>query len=148
MRHALAVLLASLFVASANAGPKEDAFGVVERFKKAYDASDPVAITKLFAPGAIFLGTLMQKPSHDAGDIIKYFQSSAAANLPKKVEIENYETPQLSDTAFLFSGQNIFFHTRDGKFVETPARFSILVSKTSEGWLISHFHSSRRPPVP
>jgi hypothetical protein len=148
MTRVVALLMALFFVAPANAGPKEDAFAVVEQFKKGYDASDPPGIVKLFAPGAVFLGTLMQGPTRDPGVILKYFQASAAANLPKRVEIENYEALQLSETAVLFSGQNVFFQTRDGKSVETPARFTFLITKGPQGWLISHFHSSRRPPAP
>jgi hypothetical protein len=147
MKHVIAVLVGLFFVAPAYAGPQEEAFAVVGQFKKAYDASDPPGIAKLFAPGAVFLGTQMQGPTRDPGVILKYFQASAAANLPKKVEIENYEALQLSETSVLFSGQNVFFQTRDGKSVETPARFTLLITNGPQGWLISHFHSSRRPPA-
>jgi uncharacterized protein (TIGR02246 family) len=145
MRSAIAFLLLLAATLSATAGPKEEAFAVIEQFKKVYDASDPPAIVTLFAPDAVFLGTLMQGPTRDRQAILKYFQASAAANLPKKVEIENYESLQLSDTAVLFSGQNVFFQTRDGKSVQTPARFSFLITKSPQGWAIGHFHSSRRP---
>jgi uncharacterized protein (TIGR02246 family) len=131
--------------ASANAGPKEEAFSVIEQFQKAYDVPDPPAIVKLFAPDSIFLGTTMQKPTRDKEVILKYFQASASANLPKHVEIENYEVLQLSETAVLFTGQNVFFQTRDGRSVPTPARFTLLITKGPQGWSISHFHSSRRP---
>ncbi len=99
-------------LAPANAGPTEDAFVVIEQFKKAYDASDPPAIVKLFAPDALFLGTTMQRPTRDKEGILKYFQASASANLRKKVEIENYEVLQLSETAVLFTGQDTFSQTR------------------------------------
>jgi ketosteroid isomerase-like protein len=56
---------ARLHARARNAGPTEDAFVVIEQFKKAYDASDPPAIVKLFAPDAIFLGTTMQRPTRD-----------------------------------------------------------------------------------
>lgn len=145
MRSVLAALIVLLGAAQVCAGSKEEAFDVVLQFKKAYDASDPPAITRLFAPNAIFLGTLMQGPTRDSAVILKYFQDSAAANLPKKVEIQGYDVLELSDTAILFSGQNVFFQTRDGKVVENPARFTLLVTKGAQGWQIGHFHSSRRP---
>ena len=147
MRNFIAALLALVFIAPANAGPIEEAFAVIQQFKKAYDASDPPAIVKLFAADAVFLGTTMQGPTRDKGAILKYFQASAAANLPKKVDIENYEVLQVSNTAVLFTGQNIFTQTRDGKPVEAPARFTFLVVKGAEGWRVGHFHSSRRPPA-
>ena len=145
MKCLFAALIVLGLIAPASAGPKEDAFAVLEQFKKAYDASDPVAIVRLFAPDAVFLGTRMQRPTRDREAILKYFQDSAAANLPKKVEIENYEVLQLSETAILFTGQDMFSQTTDGKTIQIPARFTIVVTKGAEGWGIGHFHSSARP---
>jgi uncharacterized protein (TIGR02246 family) len=145
MRYAITSLMLLIAAASANAGPKEEAFSVIEQFKKAYDASDPPAIVKLFAPDSVFLGTTMQKPTREKEAILKYFQASASANLPKHVEIENYEVLQVSESAVLFTGQNVFYQTRDGKEVATPARFTFLITKGPQGWSLGHFHSSRRP---
>ena len=39
---------------TAVAGPKEDAFQIIEQFKSAFDASDAQRIVKLFAPDASF----------------------------------------------------------------------------------------------
>jgi hypothetical protein len=36
------------------AGPREEAFQVIEQFKKAFDASDVEGVVKLFGPDAIF----------------------------------------------------------------------------------------------
>src|SRR5215469_9550391 len=134
MRYVVAGLMLLIATASANAGPKEEAFGVIEQFKKAYDASDPPAIVKLFAPDAVFLGTRMQRPTRDKEAILKYFQESAAADLPRKVEIENYEALQLSESAILFTGQDTFSATRDGKTIQTPARFTLVITKGPQGW--------------
>jgi uncharacterized protein (TIGR02246 family) len=145
MRSLIASVMSLVLLSPAIAGPTEEAFVVVEQFKKAYDASDPPSIVKLFAPDAVFLGTVMQKPTRDHEAILKYFQASAAANLPKAVVIENYEVLQLSETAVLFTGQDVFSQTRDGKIIETPARFTFLITKGLQGWRIAHFHSSMRP---
>ena len=148
MKYVIAVFVALCFVVPASAGPKEDAFAIIEQFRKAYDASDPPGIVKLFSADAIFLGTRMQKPTRDPAMILKYFQESAAANLPKKVVVESYEVLQLSEAAVIFSGQNLFSQTRDGKVVEAAARFTLVITKGAEGWRISHFHSSTRPAPP
>jgi uncharacterized protein (TIGR02246 family) len=137
------VMLALLSPAAA--GPSEEAFGVLEQFKKAFDASDPPNIVKLFAPDAVFLGTLMQGPTRDKAVILKYFQTAASTNPPRKIEIENYETIQVSDSAVLFSGQDTFYQTKDGEAVGAPARFTFVVTKGLDGWHIAHFHSSMRP---
>jgi uncharacterized protein (TIGR02246 family) len=146
MRRLIAALVALSLISPVSAGTREDAFAIIEQFKKAYDASDPPGIVRLFATEAVFLGTTMQKPTRDKDAILKYFQASASVNLPKKVEIENYEILQLSETAVLFTGQNVFTQTRDGSAVDTPARFTFLAVKEADGWRIGHFHSSRRPP--
>jgi uncharacterized protein (TIGR02246 family) len=145
MRWLHASLAMLVLVCPAAAGPREEAFAVVEQFKKAYDASDPPSIVKLFSPNAVFLGTLLQGPTRDPEVILKYFQASAAANLPKKITIENYEVLEISQTAVLFSGQDTFSQTRDGQTVDTPARFTLLIANGPEGWRIAHFHSSARP---
>jgi uncharacterized protein (TIGR02246 family) len=145
MRYLIALMVMLVFGVPAIAGPREEAFVVVEQFKKAYDAADPPGILKPFAPDAILLGTTMQKPTHEPEVILKYFQASFAANLSKKVEIENYEILQISESAVLFTGQDVFSQAKDGKTVETPARFSFLITKGAQGWRISHFNSSVRP---
>lgn len=127
------------------AGPKEDALAVVEQFKKGFEASDADSIAKLFAKDAIFLGTQMQGPTTQADVILKYFVNTLAADKPRRLEIESYQALQLSETAFVFSGQNKFGRTKDGKQLETPARFSFVIAKGADGWRISHFHSSLRP---
>src|SRR5881227_639478 len=104
MTRLIAALVALTLISPAKAGTKEDAFVIIEQFKNAYDASDPPGIVQLFAADAVFLGTTMQKPTRDKAAILKYFQASASANLPKKVEIENYEVLPLSETAVLFTG--------------------------------------------
>src|SRR4051794_29627692 len=99
MTRLIVILVALTFAVPASAGPKEEAFSVIEQFKKAYDAADPPSIVKLFATESVFLGTSMPKPTRDKDGILKYFQASASANQPRKVEIENYEALQLSETA-------------------------------------------------
>ena len=60
MIRLVAALVALALISPASAGTKEDAFAIIEQFKKAYDASDPPSIVKLFAAEAVFLGTTMQ----------------------------------------------------------------------------------------
>ena len=143
-----AAVVCLVAVSAALAGPKEDAFAVVEEFKKGFDASDPPAVTKLFAKDAIFLGTVMQGPTKERDVISKYFTDALSVDRPRRVEIENYLTVQLSEAAFIFSGQNKFVRTKDGKEIEGPARFTFVVTKGADGWAISHFHSSSRPRPP
>jgi uncharacterized protein (TIGR02246 family) len=128
----------------ASAGPKEDAFQVVEQFKSAFDASDVPAIVKLFARETNFLGTVSPKLITKAEDIDAYFQG-IKTDTPRKITLEDFSTFVLSDTAVLFAGFDTFARTKDGKTIESPARFTLVITKGDQGWRITHFHSSVRP---
>ncbi len=129
---------------AAVAGPREDAFHVVEAFKAAFDSSDVRGVVKLFAPDAIFLGTVSPKLITTTADVAEYFQSLKQF-APRQIRIDDHSTMVVSDRAVLFAGFDTFSSTRDGKVVEAPARFTLLITKGDAGWRISHFHSSLRP---
>ena len=129
---------------TAVAGPREDAFQVIEQFKSAFDASDVQRIVKLFAPDASFLGTVSPKLITKTEDVDAYFQA-IKTNTPRKITIEEYSTLVLSDSAVVFAGFDVFGMTKDGQVSEAPARFTFVITKGDQGWRISHFHSSLRP---
>ena len=54
---------------SAIAGPKEDAFKVIEQFKMAFDSAGVPGVVKLFAPDAVFLGTVSPKLATKTAEI-------------------------------------------------------------------------------
>ena len=126
------------------AGPREDAFQVVEQFKKAFDASDVEGVVKLFAADAVFLGTVSPILVTKTEQIDKYFQGLRQFT-PRSITIEEYATIAISENAVLFAGMDTFSQTKDGNVIKTPARFTMLITKTDQGWRISHFHSSLRP---
>ena len=70
----LACALFLIWPVAASPGPKEDALLVVEQFKKAFDASDIEGVVKLFAPDAVFLGTVSPVLATKTDQIDKYFQ--------------------------------------------------------------------------
>ena len=110
----------------------------------AFDASDVQGIVKLFARDAAFLGTISPKLVTTAEEIDAYFQG-IKTDTPRKITIGDYSTLILSDTAVVFAGFDVFARTKDGKVIETPARFTFVITKGDQGWRISHFHSSLRP---
>jgi uncharacterized protein (TIGR02246 family) len=126
------------------AGPKEDAYQVVEKFKKAFDASDVQGIVSLFASDAVFLGTVSPKLATKTDEIKAYFQA-IKTDTPRTVEIGEYSTLILSDSVVVFAGMDQFSSTRNGKKIDLPARFTLVVTKGAQEWHISHFHSSARP---
>ena len=133
----LACTLLMIEPVSAVAGPKEDAFQVIEQFKVAFDASDVQGIVKLFARDAAFLGTISPKLVTTTEEIDAYFQG-IKTDTPRKITIGDYSTlihsiPPSSLPALTYSRER------------TPARFTFVITKGDQGWRISHFHSSLRP---
>ena len=145
---AVVVRDAGVVADSCTCRPKgEDAFQVVEQFKKAFDASDVQGVVNLFSPDALFLGTVSPKLVTMTEDINAYFQA-IKTDTPRKVVFGEYSTMVLSDTAVVFAGMDQFSSTKDGKTIDLPARFTLVVTKGNQGWRISHFHSSVRPGSP
>jgi uncharacterized protein (TIGR02246 family) len=129
---------------SVMAGPREEAYQVVEKLERAFDASDVQGIVNLFAPDAVFLGTVSPKLATKTDEINAYFQA-IKTDMPRTLEIGDYSTLVLSDSVVVFAGMDQFSSTRGGKKIVLPARFTLVVTKSKQGWRISHFHSSARP---
>src|SRR5215469_13811120 len=112
------LLLVSIFLLamplSALAGPKEDAFQVIEQFKKAFDASDVQGVVKLFAHDAIFLGTLSPKLITTTEETDQYFQALKQFT-PRSISIDAYSAMVLAENAVLFARLDTFTQTKDGK---------------------------------
>ena len=140
----LACVMLLIWPATAFAGPKEEAFLVVEQFKKAYGASDEEGLVKLFAPDAVFLGTISPIVATKTDQIAKYFQGLSQC-VECSVVIDEYSTIEISENAVLFTGFNTFSRKKDGNVSIVPARFTMLITKSGQDWRISHFHSSARP---
>jgi len=140
----LGIALIMAVPVSVIAGPKEEAYQVVEKFKRAFDTSDVQGIINLFAPDAVFLGTVSPKLATKTDEINAYFQA-IQTDTPRTVEISEYSTLVLSDSVVVFAGMDQFSSTRDGKKIDLPARFTLVITKSEQGWRISHFHSSARP---
>ena len=146
-RYGFLVLSAVLLLAAPTfAGPADDAGATVERWAKAFNANDADAVVKLYTPDAILLGTVSPVISEGTGPIREYFK-----NLPgsgNKTEIGEHKTLVLSPDAVLVTGFYLFTPIRDGKPAPVPARFTMVVVKRGNDWLIAHHHSSRRPEPP
>lgn len=117
------------------AGPAEDAAAAIDRWNAAYNANDLDALVKAYAPDAILQGTSEPQINVGSADIRKYFR-----NLPKggsSNSIQERRMFVINDTTVLGVG----FYTFKGG----PRRFSFLVVKRGNEWLIQHHHSSAIP---
>ena len=143
MFRSMLVLVLLLVSGPALAGPAEEANAVVAKWAATYSANDAKAIVKLYTPDAIFLGTV----SPVIGATLKA-REAYFARLPgsgNKSSIGEHRTMVLCDTAVLVTGFYDFKLMRGGKPIEKHNRFSMVVVKRGNDWLIAHHHSSPRP---
>jgi len=139
-------LMLLLAPATVIAGPAEDAVSVVTRWAALYSANDAEALLNLYTPDAVLLGTSSPVLRETADARREYF--ARLPNSGNKSVIGDHRTMVLSDSVVLVTGFYDGMIMRDGKAVELPARFSMLVVKRGNDWLIAHHHSSSKPKPP
>jgi uncharacterized protein (TIGR02246 family) len=142
----LLVALFALAPTQAFSGPAEEASALFARWKAAYDANDNVAVAKLYAPDAILHGTRSRTLTVGREEITKYF--TIVVGTGNKVEFVEQQLMVISPTTVVAAGFNDFLRNREGKLVPEPARFTMVLVKQGDEWLIAHHHSSLRPPPP
>jgi hypothetical protein len=136
-------LLISLSSA-ANAGPKEEAFQVVEKWTKAFTESDVDGIVKLYAADAVMLGTGSKALIASPEGIRRYFEG-ALRNSKLTAALGEHSVLQISDTTVVVTG----FDTIVGVFADKPlnlaGRDTFVITKRAADWQIVHFHRSAMP---
>ena len=140
-----AVALFASLSSAAIAGPKEDALQVLEKWTKAFAASDVDTIVKLYAPDALFMGTGSKTVETDPAAIRKYFEGALLTRRPRAAPISSQEVMVLSDTAVLITGLNNSTGVLDGKTFSNPGRVTFVIAKRGSDWKIVHFHRSAMP---
>lgn len=139
-----ATLFASL-CSAATAGPKEDALLVVEKWTKAFTASDVDGIVKLYAPEGTFLGTGSKTVVVKPEEVRKYFEQGLLNNRPRGATLGSYSAMVLSDTAVVVTGLDTVTGVRDGTPFSANGRVTFVVAKPGSEWQIVHFHRSAMP---
>ena len=146
MRTFLSVLaLLGLLTSAVNAGPKEDAVAILDKWTKAFSASDVDGIVKLYAPDALFLGTTSKTVVVKPEGIRSYFENALLNNRPRGATLNSYETMVVSDTSVVFTGLDTITGVRDGQPISANGRVTFVVAKRGADWLIVHFHRSAMP---
>ena len=136
----LAVLLA--VSAAAIAGPPEEANAVIDRWSAAYTANDVDAVVNCYWPDAILLGTVSPVMSVGSDAVRAYFTKLKLAGSGNRNVIQERHTMVLDDNAVVVTGFYEFTRMVDGKPVQAPSRFTMLVTKRNGEWRIAHHHSS------
>lgn len=141
MRLLLSLALLASFSSATLAGPKEDAYGAIERWAKAFNdgTADDTAAT--YSPGATLWGTL-STGLLTRDDVKRYFSAGAGV---AKVKLGDHASQQLSDTVVVDAGKYDFSRTTDGQTKVFPARYTFVLFKQADEWFIVHHHSSIMP---
>jgi uncharacterized protein (TIGR02246 family) len=140
----LFVGLFALAPTQAFSGPSEEADALFARWKVAYDANDNVAVAQLYATDAILHGTRSRDVTVGREAITKYF--TVVVGTGNKVEFRERDLKVLNGNTILVIGFNDFMRNKDGALTPEAARFTMVLVKQGDEWLIAHHHSSLRPP--
>ena len=139
----LASMLALATALPCHAGPREDAFGMVDEWAAAFNSGNVEKIVGLYSPDALVLGTVSPSLATTPEDLRKYFGASSAAK--SQVKLGERAAAVLNNDATVMTGFYEFSRAVNGQQVVTPARFTFILVRRDEGWRIVHHHSSVRP---
>ncbi len=127
------------------AGPAEDAGRVVGVWAAAFNANDVEALVRLYAPDATLLGTSSPVLSEGTAAIHAYYARLAGSG--NSVAVRGMRAIVLSDDIVLVTGF-YDFATRLTVSPGAAARFSMIIVRRNDNWLILHHHSSPRVNQP
>jgi hypothetical protein len=142
MRVPLAFLMMLLLCSVAAAGPKEDAYAAIERWSQAFNDGTADDTAAVYSPEASLWGTMATSLTTTPEAVKKYFSAGAGV---VKVKLGEHHSAQLSDTVVVNVGKYDFSRTRDGQVSTFPARYTFVLAKHGEKWVIVHHHSSLIP---
>lgn len=145
MRFIAGVFILMASISTAAADSKADALQVVDRWAKAFTASDVDAIVKLYAPDALFMGTSSKAVVTKPEGIRAYFENALLVDRPRGASLNSFESMVLSDNAVLVTGLDATNRVKDGTPISSPGRVTFVVAKRGADWQIVHFHRSAMP---
>ncbi len=135
---------AALGTAAGAAAAQTTPGDTVQAWVDAFNSRDPKRIVALYAPTAVFWGTTATIIATTPAQVWDYFKD--AGQRPKtRVTIDSSHARVFGDTAVI-SGRYTFADVRDGASTNVrPARYTLVLHKVGEAWLIVDHHSSRVP---
>jgi uncharacterized protein (TIGR02246 family) len=126
--------------------PSTAASAVIDRWVALFNANDAEAILRLYAPDATLHGTSSPILSKGPEAIGRYF-SRLPGSGNRTVLLERHMVVLDENTVL---GMGFYEPTRvtDGKPTTFVARFTMVIARRGDEWLILHHHSSVRPTPP
>jgi uncharacterized protein (TIGR02246 family) len=143
----LALYLAgSLLAASARADEAgtADVSATTAQWIEAFNARDAQRIAALYAPDAVFWGTISPTLRRTPEAVLEYFQSSVARRPKLRMTLVD-EHPRVYGDIAINTGAYTSREPRDDGEVVQPSRFTFVYRREGGRWMIIEHHSSRVP---
>ena len=137
------VLLVSLS-STTNAGPKEEALQVVEKWTTAFTNSDLDGIFNLHATDAVLIGTGSKALIAPPEGVRKYFEAVFRSGKYTPA-LGEHSVLQISDTTVVVTGFDTIVGVAADKPVNLTGRDTFVIAKRGADWQIVHFHRSATP---
>ncbi|MBX9963691.1 MAG: nuclear transport factor 2 family protein [Burkholderiales bacterium] len=145
-----AYLALSLFTATAHAesaGTDQDKAQIsaaTAAWVEAFNARDAQRIASLYAPDAVFWGTISPTLRLTPEAVLEYFQSSVTRRPKLRMALVD-EHPRVFGDIGINTGAYTSREPRDEGEVVQPSRFTFVYRKEAGRWMIIEHHSSRVP---
>jgi uncharacterized protein (TIGR02246 family) len=145
MRRILSAMTLIASVSLAHAGPKEDAYQVVEKWSKAFTDADVDGIAKLYAPDALMIGTFGKAVMTKPEQIRKYFDVALNTDKPRTAKLNSSEALVIDDNTVVIVGFDTVTGVKDGQPTAGVGRITFVIAKRGSDWMIVHLHRSPLP---
>ena len=109
----------------------------------AYNSHDPQRVAARYHREAAFWGTTSPRLRTTPEDVAAYFISLASR--PNASVSIGPKHVRIVDSVAIVTGSYTFTDRVDGVAVTRPSRFSFVLERTGDDWLIVQHHSSRMP---
>jgi uncharacterized protein (TIGR02246 family) len=141
----LSALILIVSATLAQAGPKEDAYQVVEKWSKAFTDADVDGIAKLYAPDALMIGTFGKTVLTKPEQIRKYFDGALNSDRPRTASLNSSEVLVVDDNTVVIAGFDTITGVKDGQPTRGLGRVTFVLAKRGSDWVIVHLHRSPLP---
>lgn len=111
---------------------------------EAFNTRNPQRIAALYAPDAVFWGTVSPTIRTTPREILEYFEASAARRPTLRMLLGEQHVRVYGNVA-INSGYYTSRYVEDGREILTPLRFTFAYRRSESGWAIVNHHSSRMP---
>lgn len=122
-----------------------EAYATIECWARHFNAGEGEAVARLYIPDAVLWGTLSQDLTLSPDSMTAYFRE--AARLGLTVSLGPHTARPLAQDIAAIAGHYDLFRTLDGRIMQFPARYSLVLIKQNSNWLIAQHHSSLMPPT-